>query len=313
MKVWIDGVETTNFQYADLPYNVTIYVSEKYTHKSVPNALVGIREIDGNLMFIPQIVVGATTEGYVLAPTDQNGYASFLIVPTKYASPPTYRIEAIIVNLSEVLLSKSLTISDIGSNIIKQVSPSELQQKTMDKIQDAITVINSLKEWMDENKCFNSYTITVQTDGTYSVSPSPFVLKTGAPNFLKVYLSTPTGTPVSGKVEIGEFNGILLLHPTNATVSFDSTEWEKTFKHIERDISTGEEFVVVPTSYGSADSTITLKIYDANNMLVKEISASIEREVSLPSGSPCSISQTMMDRVSNIKWVINNLRYALGG
>lgn len=289
--VWIDGVKTTHFSKTALAYNVTLRATELYTGFPASNETVAIMEENGNNIFIPKPLSGLIGRGVSLAKTDSDGYAEFIIAPTEYPTSSEYSISVGVRSKGEILKKANLTVDDSGS-IEKQSKYPTQSTSLLDNIKVAINsmnpIINSLYKWANVQKKAWKYEITFYTDGTYTIKNmtdglyySSATLKTGAPNYLRIYIKEPGGGSSYAYGKLSESGGYLLFNPTlNASEITPKTRVDELFE-----IKDGDEVIITPTSYGDAHSTVYIKFYDVVGHELGNITFNIDRNLNYNGGS----------------------------
>lgn len=287
LETWIDGTKTDTFQQTALPYNLTIRVTGLYTGFPIENISVMAFEENGNNIFIPKRLSGLISRGFSVATTDENGFVQFIVAPTEYPTTPDYSIGVGIFSDStqEVIRRVNLTLTNSLSieRQKKSFSPSNLLDNAKVSVNAMNQIISSLYKWANEEQRALVYQLVYDIDTgsyyfrnltDYQIYPNVTV-KTGAPNVFTVSLQDSSGNPVSGYVRVREKNGYLLFSPTyNPPVISNKTNYHDLFY-----IPSDTQFIIAPTSYGDANSQITIDIYDVAKRKISSVPLAIDKSL----------------------------------
>ncbi len=323
LDVWIDGQKTTEFQQTALPYNLTIRATHLYTGEPLPNLTVTVFEENGHNIFVPVRLSGIISRGVSYALTDSNGYAQFVVVPTKYgesrySDTPPYSI-AVGVYYSDLDITRRLNLSVLYSDELvrqkKYISPSKLADNVKVSVVAMMQIAYTLYKWLSYEERAWIYRVEVYEDGTYSIynySDGKYyqnaTLKTGAPNIIFLNIYYPNAT-----VTFSEVDGYLVFNPTvNPDVITNSNRSFTSFYFKDGDVA-----VVTPTSYGRVSSKVYMRVYDQYGALVTEIPFSINPNLDFKGGRsyfgivPTSLIDSIKVFVTSLNQVLYSSYYSL--
>ncbi len=318
LDVWIDGIQTLSFTQTALPYNLTVRATHLYTGDPLNGTDVVVFEDNGNNIFVPKFLSGKIGRGMSHALTDENGFAEFIVVPTKYTDVPDDYSIGVGVFTDDIYVSrrKNLTVISYTSleKIKKRVSPTNLGDNVKTTVNSMIQIISTLYKWANVEQRAYKYRITIYTNGSYQIMNltdflyyDSAVLKTGAPNLLYIDIKNPDGTPANAYGMFEEKKGYLILSPTNNPPVVSQNE------HVKRyfKINSGEQILITPTKYGLVNSNITLKIYDeTSDNFLTEMVFPIDNTLDTTGGSFYS-DDSLKTIVNAMYQVISTVYYAI--
>ncbi len=316
-KIWVDSVETTQVPNTGIPYNITVYVYNKYTLAPAPDKDVIIFEQEGNNIFSPFKPASSEFDVGTIGTTDSNGMVQFIISPTVTQTEESVYHLKVGLYWGEDYISnvKNLTVVDtalVGGK--KSFSPSSILDNSKAAVVAMIQIEDSVYKWALDGKA-NSYIVYAYTDGTYQIFNqtdlsyySRGVLNTGGVNKLTVVLKDTSGSEVPGYVNPKEEGGYLIMNPTYDPPVIGY----KDHLNIVRNITTGASnaFVVVPSRYSVANSNFTLEVYKADGTKVVDIPFDIDKDTAVPSNAFSYQNDEMKSKITKTIQVINTLYYA---
>ncbi len=319
LDVWIDGAQVLSFSQTALPYNLTIRATHLYTGEPLNGTDVIVFEENGHNIFVPKMFSGMIGRGISHALTNENGFAEFIVVPTKYTDVPEDYSIGVGVYTDDIYVSrrKNLTVSSWTSleKLKKPVSPTNLGDNVKTTVNSMIQIISTLYKWANQQEKAWKYRITIYTNGTYKVMNltdylyyDTAIFKTGAPNLVYLDIRNPDGTTANAYGMFEERKGYLILSPTtNPPVVSDNEHVKRLFK-----IHSGDQVVVTPTKYGLVNSTVTLYIFDeSSDNLLTSVSFPVDNSLDIYGGSYYSddnlktIVNAMVQVISTVYYAIN--------
>ena len=287
LTVWIDGQQTTSFSQTALTYNLTVRVTDLYTGFPVENVSVIAFEENGNNIFIPKRLSGLISRGYSIARPDSNGVVQFIVAPTEYPTINDYSIGVGIYSPSTEEIVRRINLTVVNSLSIERIkktfSPSNLLDNTKVAVNAMNQIISSLYKWANEEQRAYVYQLVynVDTGSYYFLNLSDYktypnvTVKTGAPNVFTVRLEDHLGNSVNGYALVREKDGYLLFGPTyNPPEISNKTNYHELFY-----IPTDTQFIITPTSYGDANSEITINILDTGKRKIGSVSLQIDKSL----------------------------------
>lgn len=314
IRVFIDGIETTDIPNTGLPYNITTIVYDIYTGEPAANKTVVIFEDNGNNIFSPLPLAQTTSRVLASAISDANGKAEFIISPTATLSEEGSYSLRVGLKISDEIITNQKTLNVLDMELKggkKYLSPTELLDNSKATVVYMIQIEDSIYNWAKQKKA-NKYTIFVDMNGTYIIKNesdgqyySSAVIQTGAVNYITVILRSG-GSNVTGYVVPEETAGFIVMNPTyNAPVVGPKNHTHKVFY-----IPTGTGFVLSPTKMGPANSEVKLYVYDENYFLVAEIPLYINKDTSITGNAIFYRNDDMQAKIAKTIQVINTLYYA---
>ena len=314
IKVFVDGVETTDIPNTGLPYNITTVVYDIYTQIPVPNKTIVVFEDNGNNIFSPLPIISTTSRVMAYTESDSKGRVQFIISPTPTLQEAgIYSLKVGILSTKDIITNqKTLNILDMelkGGK--KYISPTELLDNSKATVVYMIQLEDSVYNWAQQRKA-NKYTIFVDTSGSYTIRNesdelyySSASIQTGAVNYISVILRSG-GVDVPGYVVPEETAGFIVMNPTyNPPVVGPKNHTHKVFY-----IPTGTGFVIAPTKMGPANSEVKLYVYDSNYYLVATIPLYIDKSTTITGNAVFYQNDDMQAKIVKTIQVINTLYYA---
>ncbi len=318
LEVWIDGNPSSLFSQTALTYNLTVRATNIYNSNPIPNLSVVVFEENGNNIFLPKLLSGKIGRGISQAYTSDEGYAYFIVAPTEYPPKSDYRIGVAVYDGISLQREVNLTVVNADSIVFTSKNayladyPS-LLDNAKTSVNAMSQIINSLYIWANQEKAAIAYDLVVYTNGTYyfvnasdNQRYSDAILKTGAPNIIKVILKDPSNVQIPGYAMPEEKRGYLLFNPTyNADNVSQKTEINQFL-----DIETNTPFVITPSNYGSAFSNVSIYVYDSAKNLVNIINVTIDPNLEPRQGIyyEDDIMKTIINAMSS---VVYSLYYSL--
>ena len=319
LTTWIDSQQRTSFEQTALTYNLTVRVTNLYTGFPEANKSVIVFEENGNNIFIPKRLSGIISRGYSVATTDSNGVVQFIVAPTEYPTIDDYSIGVGIYSetTTEIIRRMNLTVANSLSieRIKKTFSPSNLLDNAKVTINAMNQIISSLYKWANEERRAYVYQLVYNVDtgsyyfrnlSDYQTYPNATV-KTGAPNVFTVRLEDSSGSPVNGYVMVREKNGYLLFGPTYNPPEIS----EKINQHDLFFIPPDTQFIITPTSYGDANSEITIEIYDSAKRKIGSVPLEIDKSLEPRTGGISFQDDAMKVVINAMNSVGSSLYYSL--
>ncbi|NIA04186.1 MAG: hypothetical protein GWP09_02440, partial [Nitrospiraceae bacterium] len=307
INVWIDGQQTTHFSQTALPYIVKLRVTNYFTHESISNVTAALVEDNGNNIFVPWRLNGIVSRAMTTAKTDSDGSATFVAAPTKYGTMSSYSF----IQNDQIIKSVRLYVdhSDSTEYVKKPIQPSVLLDNAKVSVNAMNQITNSLYIWANSASGTDSpqpqavkQDLTVYTNGSYT----PITLQTGAPNVIDVTLKEPSGVIENGYINAEENDGYLVMNPTYNQTTYAPKKRVHEFFWIP----TTQEFIVTPTSYGQANSIVSLKVYDSYYNLVANVKCNVIDSFEPRNGVSYN-NDNLKVIINSMNSVLNSLYYSM--
>lgn len=317
LEIWIDNEKRTKFEQTALTYNLTVRVTNLYSGNPIPKINVIVFEENGNNIFIPKRLSGIISRAASVGKTDSNGYVTFIVAPTEYPTIEEYSIAVGILSENEIIRRINLTVENALSieRVKKYISPSNLLDNAKVTVNAMNQIINSLYKWANEVKKAYYYELYyfVNNNSYYFVNISDYkkydsvTVKTGAPNLFRVYLKDANGNDVVGYVSPIEEEGYLLFNPTlNPPII-----GKKYHFHEFLYVPAAKLFVITPTHYSDATSTIKLKILNEYKVPIANVSLEIDPYLEPREGGVSFSDDEMKVIINAMNSVVYSLYYSL--
>ena len=287
--VWIDGVKRTDFEYTAIPFNVTVRATHLYTGEPL-NLTLAVYEREGNNLFVLPLDAGVYfSQAFGFTQTDENGYAKFVVAPTKYQSSSFYKI-AVAALTPTFLIEKELELQ-VDANEINYIKKTTPVSPFVSDLKDGINWLRPIAN------CLFKYASNLQQASRISINgANVFYVNRGIPYIID------TVDPSAAYIEIEEKNGYLILMPAHRLELWN-------FSHVVFNVS-NKDIIITPTLDGG--KIFKAKIYDSNKNLLYEVIFNVtEATCQTPSSLEFFSSQKLKDAINSVRPVLNSLYYSV--
>lgn len=251
ITVWVNGVDTLQFENCSQPVNVTVRVTK--WGNALANANVTFNERDGaNVYVAPQ--TGATSFGIGNLTTNVNGIASLAVIPTGYSSLSTYNISVNVYDNNAKVLTKYMTLSSSAiasaTHSITVPNPNDVAN-TLTK---TANVIDKARTW-NNNNAGRSYSINVSSSGEINISNKTLEINVPSSFVLRAYMDD---MKAGVKFEFKEYNASLMfVVPQTGVESLG-------IGNLTTNSSGMEDITIIPTGYSASNYNVSFVVYDVN-------------------------------------------------
>ena len=309
-NIWIDGVQTTTFQQTALPYELMVEVRDLYTDELVPDIDIAVVEENGQNIFLPYRLSGIVSETYSVGRTDIQARETFIVAPTVLpdAAAIDYTISVAVLFEDDTLANKeflSVLSQDTTVQQQKPLTPNLLFDNAKTTVNAMNQINDFLFRWSSQVERARIFTLEYNiATNSFSGTLNTGEVQTGAPNVITATLRNGA-TLVPGFVVVEERGGHLIMNPVVQGSGLNDKE-RRHFKQIP----TGEQFIITPTSLGFIESNITISFYDQNGMFLESKDINIDPTLEVSGGSPYN-NDLLKTIVNAMNQIIASLFFAL--
>ncbi|MFH1396424.1 MAG: right-handed parallel beta-helix repeat-containing protein, partial [archaeon] len=287
ITVWIDNVETDQFNRTAVPHRVLVNI----TQNGLPsgNITVGIAEQNGRNFVFPLVETGNNFEALVTNLTNSSGLVEFIIAPTRYNNESPYNISVNIYSGGGVTQSKNLSLSSdalsLGTEVVGKTLPGINILKN--NMESWLSLTLFMKSWVNDGKGVYQ-SINVSQVGGSSTTLSP--IQVGAINVINITLLNSSNQSVSGTLTPLEDYGWLLHASTSPSANNHSTQLTN--------FNITNLLYTMGTLY-NVDANYSIAVYNETGELVTTLYFEQNDTLREPTDSDYSIATTVKNTLNN--------------